>query len=224
MFLGAAAVADVVRGLVAVVQPATRSSSRAGSRTARSGAHGPCGLIDYPPARLWHVRASQGSVPWWQAWRQLRRRARSHRPTVQGHAGRWSGRLPWKQGTRPDRLSGLEGVSASKRKPQARFCVPAPRPVSPARGLTASAPPPAARPNDSAALAGPARAAGGREMRPGTRPTGPAGRRGDGRGWWWARSRAGHSAGSRRRQAAGRDGWKSPLRVAGRARCPPAPR
>jgi hypothetical protein len=45
----------------------------------------------------------------------------------------------------------------------------APRP--PARGLTASAPPPTARPNDSAALAGPARAAGGREMRSGTRPT-----------------------------------------------------
>jgi hypothetical protein len=64
-FVGAAAVADVVRGLVAVVQPATRSSSRAGSRTARSGAHGPCGLIDSPPARLWHARASQGSVPWW---------------------------------------------------------------------------------------------------------------------------------------------------------------
>ena len=35
-------------------------------------------------------------------------------------------------------------------------------------------------------------------MRPGTRPTGPAGRRGDGRGWWWARSRAGQAAGTGR--------------------------
>jgi hypothetical protein len=35
-----------------------------------------------------------------------------------------------------------------------------------------------------------------REMRPGTRPTGPAGRRGDGCGRWWARSRAGQAAGT----------------------------
>jgi D-isomer specific 2-hydroxyacid dehydrogenase, NAD binding domain len=35
-------------------------------------------------------------------------------------------------------------------------------------------------------------------MRPGTRPTGPADRRGDGRGWWWARSRAGQAAGTGR--------------------------
>ena len=33
-------------------------------------------------------------------------------------------------------------------------------------------------------------------MRPGTRPIGAAGRRGDGRGWWWARSRAGQAAGT----------------------------
>jgi hypothetical protein len=32
------------------------------------------------------------------------------------------------------------------------------------------------------------------EMRPGTRPTGPAGGRGDGRARWWARSRAGQAA------------------------------
>jgi class 3 adenylate cyclase len=45
---------------------------------------------------------------------------------------------------------------------QRTFLRPCSAPRPPARGLTASAPPPAARPNDRVALAGPARAAGGR--------------------------------------------------------------
>ncbi len=35
-------------------------------------------------------------------------------------------------------------------------------------------------------------------MRPGTRPTGPAGGGEDGRGWWWVRSHAGQAAGTGR--------------------------
>jgi hypothetical protein len=84
----------------------------------------------------------------------------AHRPVLQspeGSARPSEPTRPWVDAWKP-REWGRTLAWSERRKSKARFYVRAPRPVPPARGLAALAPPLAARPNDSAALTGTAAA------------------------------------------------------------------